>query len=164
MAYKITNVNNKYGPDIQISSGDVPEAITNLYFTEQRGKDAAKLNRTEQPTFLDKHFYTIGLLEQKTGDLFWHVIFPIKIVQVTANLKTPALGNTVTLYVQKNGGNDPEKLLYDIDINPGVSVANVGGDKILLPGDYIQIDVAAIGSTFAGSDLTVSFKYHNILS
>lgn len=163
MAYKITNVNNKYGPDIQISTGDVPET-TNLYFTQQRGIDASLLNRTQQPTFLDKHFYTIGILEQKTGDLFWHIISPIKIVQVTAHVKTPAIGNTITLYVQKNGGNDPEKLLYDIDINPGSPSASVGGDKILVPGDYVQVDVAAIGSTFAGSDLTVSFKYHNILS
>ena len=163
MAYKITNVNNKYGPNIQISSGDIPES-SNLYFTQARGTEASLLNRTQQPTLLDKHFYTIGTLTQKTGDLFWHIISPIKIIQVTAHLKVPAQGNTVTLYIQKNGGNDPEKLLYDIDINPGVFLSNIGGEKILLPGDYIQVDIASIGTVSPGADLTVSFKYHNILS
>lgn len=163
MAYKITNVNGDRGPNIVLQTTQIPEG-SNLYFTEQRGFDASLLNRTQNPTYLDKHFYTIGALEQKVGDLYWHIINPIKIVQVFAKVKIPSVGNSIALYVQKNGGNSPDKLLYDITINPGALSATAGGDKILQPGDYIQIDVASIGSVSPGADLTLSFKYHNILS
>lgn len=162
MAYKITSVNGNHGPNIQITTLNIPEN-TNLYYTSDRAKEDSTLNRVENPTYLDRHFYTIGALEQKVGDLFWRILTPIKIVEVTVNLNVAAQGNSTTIYVQKNGGNSPDKLLYDISLPP-LSVGKiVGGDRLLYPGDYIQVDIAAVGSISTGQDLTVSFKYHNIL-
>lgn len=162
MAYKITKVNQNYGPDINLTTANVSES-QNLYFTEERAISASALHRTTNPTYLDKHFYTVGALEQKTGDLYWQILSPIKIVEVTVTLGVAAQGNSITIYVQKNGGNSPDNLLYDISLAPLSSFKITGGEKILNKGDYIQIDVAAIGSVSPGQDMTVSFKYHNIL-
>lgn len=162
MAYKIINVNGDHGPNINLTTESISEK-GNLYFTNDRAKNSALENRNENPTLLDKHFYTIGALEQKTGDLFWQVLAPIKIIEVTATLGAASEGNSVTLYVQKNGGNSPDKLLYDISIPPLSNKKIVGGERILQQGDYIQVDVAAIGTVSPGQNLTVSFKYHNIL-
>jgi hypothetical protein len=162
MSYKITNVNGNYGPNINLTTETISEK-GNLYFTEQRAKSSALENRNEFPTYLDKHFYTIGALEQKQGDLFWQVLAPIKIIEITATLGVASEGNSVVIYVQKNGGNSPDKLLYDISIPPLSNKKIVGGERILQQGDYIQVDIASVGTVSPGQNLTVSFKYHNIL-
>lgn len=162
MAYKITSVNGDHGPNINLTTASVQEN-TNLYYTSDRAKQDAFLNRTENPTYLDKHFYTVGSLEQKVGDLFWRILTPIKIVEVTLTLEVPAQGASTTVYVQKNGGNSPDKLLYDISLPPLATSKIVGGERTLYPGDYVQVDIAAVGSVSTGQNLTVSFRYHNIL-
>lgn len=163
MAYKITKVNGDYGSDIQINTSDVPEHPSALYYTPERGFQASELNRTQNPTMLDKHFYTNGPLEVKEGDLYWRIVSPIVIKEVIVNLGIPGDGSNITIYVQKNGGNAPGNLLYDIDLSPLSTSKSAGGDVYLNAGDYIQVDVASIGSTSPGQNMIVSFRYHNQL-
>jgi hypothetical protein len=163
MAYKITKVNGNPGADISLDTSDIPENPKALYYTDDRAFAASEQNRTLNPTMLDKHFYTIGALETKIGDLYWRITSPIVIKEVIVNLGVPCDGNNITLYVQKNGGNSPQNLLYDIDIPPLSTSRSVGGDVYLEAGDYIQIDIASIGSTSPGQDMIVSFRYHNQL-
>tara|TARA_S200000501_G_scaffold373169_1_gene419688 strand:- start:395 stop:907 length:513 start_codon:yes stop_codon:yes gene_type:complete len=170
MAYKLTKVNNDAGRLISLDTNNVdedvntPEAQRNLYYTTTRADTDIGNHRTQNPTFQDKHFYTTGAVQIKQGDLFWNIVHPITIVSVSATLKTAPVGSNLTFYVQKNGGLAPADLLYDIDIlSSSTTAASNQAPVTLQSGDYLQVDIASIGSQTSGSDLIVSFKYYSHL-
>lgn len=160
MSYKLVKVNNDPGRIIDLDTTDIPEG-NNLYYTTSRADTDIESHRTDNPTYQDKHFYTVGNLAQKTGDLFWHMMHQATISNITARVKTAPVGADLTLYVQKNGGQAPSDLLYTLTITDGsTSVNSNQAAQTLQPGDYLQIDVATVGTTTPGADLVVSFKYY----
>ena len=163
MSYKLVKINNDPGRIVELETTEVPEG-TNLYYTEDRATASILAHRETVPTYQDKHFYTTGQVAVKTGDLYWNIIHPITIVSVSAKVKTAPSGAALTFYVQKNGAQSPDDLLYDLTIPPNSnSITSNQAAVDLEVGDYIQIDIASVGDPIPGSDLIVSFKYYSHL-
>lgn len=163
MSYKLTKVNDDAGRLISLETSDIPEG-NNLYYTTPRANTDIQAHRVSVPTYQDKHFYTTGIVAIKQGDLFWNIIHPITIHSVSVSVGTAPIGSNLTIYVQKNGGQAPSDLIYDIDIlqNSNTAVSNQP-QETLQAGDYIRVDIASVGNQTPGSDLIVSFKYYSHL-
>jgi hypothetical protein len=158
MAYKLTTVNNEPGEAISIDTDDIAElpGATNKWYDSQAVIDDVETARLTSPTIQDKHFYTVGALVQKTGDLYWQIISPIQILEVTAFLKSvPTTGNArFQIY------NNQQTLLFDLTLNSNdSSVVSTTEAVSLQAGDYVRVDVLSTG---AASDLTISFKYRSL--
>ena len=158
MAYKLTTVNAIPGESINIDTDDIPElpGATNKWYDSQAVTEDVEAARLASPTIQDKHFYTVGALVQKTGDLYWRIISPIQILEATAFLETaPSTGNA-RFQVYSNQQN----ILFDLTVNTNSSsVTSTEQAVSLQPGDYIRVDVISHGSA---SDLTISFKYRSL--
>ena len=161
MSYKLTKVNEDAGRLISLQTSDVPEDV-NLYYTTPRANTDIAAHRVDVPTYQDKHFYTTGAIAIKQGDLYWNIIHPITIDSVSISIGEAPIGSNVTIYVQKNGGQAPSDLIYDIDILPNTNIAVSNQPSVSLQqGDYLRVDVASVGNQTPGSDLIVSFKYYS---
>lgn len=166
MAFKLTKVNQLPGQFISIVTDNIPEPEqnpVNLWYTDQRADERILEIRNTIPTIQDKHFYTVGEIAVKQGDLFWHIVAPIEILSCTAQIKTSPTGNKLQVVVTKNTGANPSDTLYDLDILPSEFTTTSNSPVQLVSGDYIRIDILQTGSQVSGSDLTVSFAYKNIL-
>jgi|13_taG_2_1085334.scaffolds.fasta_scaffold00160_2 S-adenosylmethionine:tRNA-ribosyltransferase-isomerase (queuine synthetase) len=165
MAFKLTKVNSLPGENISVDTDDVPELVgaTNLYYTQARTNSDIVSHRNTNPTIQDKHFYTIGEIALKVGDLYWQILSDIEIISVQAVLKENPVGGKVNLAIVKNLGSALADTLFTLDIFPNDNLVISNTSAVTLQqGDYIRVDVLQVGSTTAGSDLTVSFKYRSI--
>lgn len=166
MAFKLTKVNNVPGELINLNTDEVPENQnpTNKYYTTARADVDILAHRENSPTVQDKHFYTNGEIVQKVGDLYWRIVSPIEILSVQVYFGTPPVGSNAAIYVQKNQAANPSDLLFNITIPQNQQITDsTDPTATLQAGDYIRVDVAQVGSTTAGSDLIVSFKYRSII-
>lgn len=164
MAFKLTKVNNIPGELITINTDDVSEGTSNLYYTQDRVQTEVVSIRNTSPTIQDKHFYTIGEIQIKIGDLYWQIVHPIEIIKVFVKFGSAPLGGQAVVQVVKNTGSDPSDTLYDFSITSGTSSVESNSAPIeLAEGDYLRIDILQRGSTSPGEDLTVSFKYRSII-
>ena len=164
MSHNLTKVNSQPGLSVSLNTDNVQEGTTNLYYTETRGLATISNERTDNPTYQDKHFYTIGELSVKQGTLYWRIIHDLKITKVIAHVKTPSIGVDISIHVVKNDNVNPSDLLYDLDIQATQNQVTNNTDKNLVAGDFIRIDIVQIGTTVKGNDLTVSFQYQSDLS
>lgn len=107
-------------------------------------------------------FGSDGALTVKTGTSRWRFPFAATILGTTASVGTAPTGASLILDVKKNGttiysttGNRPTIAISGFatttEPTPDVTAMAVG--------DYLTVDVAQIGSTVAGSDLTVFVRY-----
>lgn len=166
MAFKLTKVNNLPGEKIILETDDIPESAnaTNLWYTDTRAETVVQAHRETSPTIQDKHFYTVGEVAVKIGDLYWQIISPIEILQTQLYLKTPSSGSNLSVNIIKNGGGDPANLLYNLELIAGDNIVQSNsGSATLQAGDYLQVDVLQVGSATSGSDMIVSFKYRSII-
>lgn len=166
MSFKLTKVNNLPGENITVVTDDIPEPAnpTNLWYTNARVVSDVESNRTTNPTIQDKHFYTVGDVVVKTGDLYWQIISPIQILQAQLFAKTAPTGSNLGIVVIKNAGTQPTDELYDLELIPGSTLIQSNTSPVsLAAGDYIRVDVLQVGNTSPGSDMIVSFKYRSII-
>lgn len=166
MSFKLTKVNNLPGELISVVTDDIPESLNanNLWYTQQRVSSDIQAQRVSNPTIQDKHFYTVGEVAVKTGDLYWQIISPIEILEARAYLKIPATGNLLEAQVVKNTGANPSDILFTLELLPNSSSVISNTPAVtLLAGDYIRIDILQVGSATPGSDLIISFKYRSII-
>lgn len=167
MAFKLTKVNQLPGELISIVTDNIlepEENPINLWYTNQRADIRIAEIRNSLPTIQDKHFYTVGEVIVKQGDLYWHILADIEILSCQAVITTAPTGNKIQINVVKNEGSNPSDILYDLDINPLTNsiVSNISPVS-LSSGDFIRIDILQRGSTIPGSDLVVSFAYRTKL-
>lgn len=166
MAYKLTKVNNNPGEFISVDTDDIPELqnATNLWYTQQRVDADVLAHRQSVPTLQDKHFYTVGEIATKQGDLFWQIISPIEIISTQAVLQTAPAGSNAQFDIVKNLGSNPSDTLFSLTLSPGSTFVESNTAPVqLAAGDYIRVDVLQIGNVSPGSDLTISFKYRSII-
>ena len=166
MSFKLTKVNSLPGENISVVTDDIPESATptNLWYTNQRVVSDIESNRTSNPTYQDKHFYTTGEVVPKTGDLYWHILSPIEIEQVQLYVKTAPLGSNLGIQVTLNQGAQLSDNLYSLQLTPGSNLIQSNSGSVTVDsGNYIRIDVLQVGNTTAGSDMIVSFKYRSII-
>lgn len=159
MAYKLTTVNALPGENINIDTDDIPELVgaNNKWYDSSLVSADVRTARLASPTLQDKHFYTVGELTQKTGDLYWRIISPIEIISVQAFLETAPTSSNARFQIYSNS----QGILFDLVLTPGTtSVTSTTQPVSLESGDYIRVDVLSAGSS---SDLTISFKYRSLI-
>lgn len=168
MAFNETKVNGKFGTNITLTTDDVADTPTHPYATYNRVKTITTEERfTSNPSYQDKHFYTVGELAVKTTDLlYWKILYPTKIVKISAQVSIAPTGDNIILNIKKrrneNGTAQPSNTtIKTLTIQQDQTVIQTGNDEeyILDELDSIGIEVTTIGSIIKGSDLVVSFKY-----
>lgn len=111
-------------------------------------------------------FSHVGALTVKTGTSR----YPIKggtfqIQTIAAALNTPATGSTAIVDVNKNGasiyGTQANRPTFPVSVNNATVGAHTA--TTVADGDYLTIDIDQIGSTVAGSDLTVVVRMQRII-
>lgn len=81
---------------------------------------------------------------------------PWVIVGVNLYLNTAPVGSSATLQVNKNGSS-----AFTISVATTVNESNTPSSTnvVVADGDYLDVDVTAIGSTTAGSDATLTLNF-----
>jgi hypothetical protein len=142
------------------ASPDTDSAPTALHHTLGTGANqAAAGNHAHTLTFSLTAFFKTGVLTTTTGTQRLPVDGTYSIVGTRLMVGTAPTGADVIVDVNKNGttiyttqGNRPTITATQNAGGPG-STPNV---TALAAGDYLTVDIDQIGSTVAGSDLTVS--------
>lgn len=78
---------------------------------------------------------------------------PWLIVSADLYINTAPTGASATLQVNKNGAS-----AFTISVTTGTNVASTTPNVTVANGDYLDVDVTAIGSTVAGSDATLTLS------
>ena len=94
-----------------------------------------------------------GELVITTGTVRWYAPSALTINSIVARLGTAA-DATVTAVAKKNGST-----VATISITAGQSEATNNVGFSMVTGDYLTLDITAIGSTNKGADLNVQFLY-----
>lgn len=132
------------------------EKITDLIDTNTFDSDSAAVVAKEN-TIFNISLYQQGDLSVTTGTARWYAPFNLQIFSISPKLGTAADG-TVTIDINKNGSS-----AETFSFSASATTATVTDPVINLnEGDYITIDVDAVGSTNKGKDLNIQFKYKKI--
>jgi hypothetical protein len=166
MAFNETKVNGKFGTSITLTTDDVSDTNTNPYATYARVQPIITEERfTANPSYQDKHFYTVGELAVKTTDLlYWKILYPIKITKISAQVSIAPTGDNIVLNIKQKrnvNGTITNITIKTLTILQNQTTIQTDNDEeyILDELDSIGIEISTIGSTIKGSDLVVSFKY-----
>lgn len=130
--------------------------------TTQNFVDSAELNteltsRLKSDTIFNITLYQQDDLSITTGTARWYAPFNLSVTSITPQLGTAA-DNTVTVLVKKNGST-----AKTINFTTGQTTSTVSSPTISMnEGDYLTLDVTAIGSSAKGKDLNVQFKYKRV--
>ena len=99
-------------------------------------------------------FSRSGQVEPLVGANRFYVEFPMTVTKVRASLGTAPQGSPVVVDVNKNGlsilGGIP------VTVAAGQFTHTVTTSVAVAAGDYLTVDIDAVGSTTPGSDLTVT--------
>ena len=166
MAFNETKVNGKYGTNIVLTTDDVSDSQDHPYATYDRVQPVINEERfNSNPSYQDKHFYTVGSIAVKTTDLlYWKILYPTKIIKIIAQVGTAPTGDNITLNIKRKRIVDGDITITTIKTltilqNQTNAESEINELYTLDGNDFIGIEVSTIGSTIAGSDLVVSFKY-----
>ena len=133
-------------------SDKIKSLITQSTFDSDSAAVVAKEN-----TVFNISMYQQDDLSVHTGTARWYAPFNLQINSIVAKLGTAADG-TVTVDVNKNGSS-----AETFSFSASATTATVGDQNITMnEGDYLSIDVDAIGTTAKGKDLIVQFKYFKL--
>jgi hypothetical protein len=142
------------------ASADTDSAPTALHHTLGTGANqAAAGNHTHTLTFSLTSFFKTGALTVTTGTQRLPIDGAYTIVGTRLMVGTAPTGANLIVDVNKNGttiyttqGNRPSVVATQNAGGPGTTPDVTA----LVAGDYLTVDIDQIGSTIAGSDLTVS--------
>lgn len=103
-----------------------------------------------------------GTLAVTTGTLRFRMPFAATIIGVSASVGTAPTGSSIIVDVNKNGTTifttQANRPAIAISAFEAAEVTNMNITSLAI-GDYITVDIDQIGSTIAGSDLTVFVRY-----
>jgi len=95
---------------------------------------------------------TVGITGRKQR-LYNRSGSPWTIVGADLYIATAPTGSGVTVQVNKNGAS-----LFTLSVAAAGNAANSAPNAVVANGDYLDLDVTAIGSTVAGSDLSFTLS------
>lgn len=95
-----------------------------------------------------------GTLTVTTGSARWYAPAALTISKITARVATAPTGSGVTVLVKKSG-----TTASTLSISAGGTSATDNTGFSMTAGQYLTVDVSAIGSTTAGEELNVQFLY-----
>ena len=90
-----------------------------------------------------------------TGTKRWYAPKGITISKIIARVDTAPAGAAINITVNKNGSSAATLTIADA----GIKIINSSPNITMVEDDYLTVDITQIGSTTAGSDLTVIFTY-----
>ena len=136
---------------IKVPIAQLPTGVT--------GSTVSLGNHTHSLTFSLTSFFKTGVLTVTTGTLRLPIDGTYTIVGTRLMVGTAPTGAALIVDINKNG-----TTIYSTQANrPSIAAgANAGGPGVtpdvatLAVGDYLTVDIDQVGSTVAGSDLTVS--------
>jgi len=96
-----------------------------------------------------------GALTVTTGTKRWYAPKAVTISRIVARVNTAPAGAAINITVNKNGSSGATLVIAD----GGTKIINSSPSITLAEDDYLTVDITQIGSTTAGSDLTVTFTY-----
>jgi hypothetical protein len=99
-----------------------------------------------------------GLLETITGSARWYPPATVTINSVRASVGTAPTGADILIDVNKNGSSI---LSGPVTVTAGSNASSIDtpAAAVATSADYFTVDIDQVGSTIAGSDLTVQIKY-----
>ncbi len=103
-------------------------------------------------------FFQQGLLAVTTGVLRWRAKGTFTIVEVNANVGTAPTGTSIIVDVLKNGTsifNTTPANRPTIAVSTNTAVSGTPDTTAVSDADYFTVNIAQIGSTITGADLTV---------
>jgi len=128
--------------------------IDSNYINQRLGVTSATEQRvqTEAHTTLEQD----GTLSVTTGTARWYAPRDIEITRIRPFVGIAPAGSALNLRVNKNGSS-----IHTLSVSAGQNTATstVGTPIEISEGDYLTVDVTAVGSTTAGSDLKLIVRY-----
>ena len=127
-----------------VDSGSVSAIVDSDYVS-------ARVGSTEQHTTLTQN----GTLYVMNGSARWYAPRAVTIQSMSAYVQTAPLGSSLNLRVNKNGSSIQ---------TPTIATGNTSGSLTGLSdtmnaGDYLTVDITAVGSSTAGSNLNLVIVY-----
>ena len=127
-----------------VDSGSVSAIVDSDYVS-------ARVGSTEQHTTLTQN----GTLYVLNGSARWYAPRAVTIQSMAAYVQTAPVGSSLSLRVNKNGSSIQ---------TPTITTGNTSGSLTGLSdtmnaGDYLTVDITAVGSGTAGSDLNLVIVY-----
>lgn len=104
-----------------------------------------------------------GLLQVETGAGNWRVWEKSQIIGIALTADLPSVGSPIVVDFKKNGVS-----IYTTTQRPTLPEGNksilafLPNDTNLNPGDLITVDIANVGTTIAGADLTIQMRYQYV--
>jgi hypothetical protein len=95
-----------------------------------------------------------GDLEATTGTKRWYAPKDLTIKKITARVGTAAAGSSINITVNKNGSS-----AATTSIAAGSTKQESTVSISLNEDDYLTVDITQVGSTTAGTDLSITFTY-----
>lgn len=145
------------------SAPATPSAGDRILYPKATGwfeKDSAGVERLVTHAIEVHTFAVTGPLVVQTGKSRVYLEGNYTVETVRASVNTQPTGAAIRVDVNKNGttiyttqGNRP-----NIAVSTNTATANSPDVTTFASGDYITVDVDIIGSTVAGSDLTVTIR------
>ena len=132
------------------------DKIKSLITTNTFDSDSAAVIAKENTVF-NISMYQQDDLSVHTGTARWYAPFNLQIDSIVAKLGTAA-DATVTVDINKNGSSAETFSFAASSTTATITDQNITMNE----GDYLSIDVDAIGTTAKGKDLIVQFKYKKI--
>lgn len=128
--------------------------IDSDYINQRLGVTSTTEQRvqTESHTTLEQD----GTLSVTTGTARWYAPRDIEITKIRPFVGTAPVGSSLNIRVNKNGSS-----IHTLSVSAGQNSATstVGTPIEISEGDYLTVDVTAVGSTTAGSDLKLIIRY-----
>lgn len=116
-----------------------------------RGRGVQGASGVAGPPGVVPVFSVIGNVFVTAGTHRFYVERAGTLAKVRASVGTPPLGSSLTVAVKVNG-----TTAATASITAGSFTGTATASLALVAGDYLTVDVTAVGSTTSGADLTVS--------
>jgi hypothetical protein len=133
-----------------VTSNDVPNQIV---ITTSRAPGV------QQFIYQVQVFTVPGVLNTGAGRARFYIPGPITLSNVRASVSSAPIGASIVIDVNKNGST-----VFTTNLKPTIYVGEVTCPTAtpniteLVAGDYLSVDIDAVGSIFAGSDLTIQIE------
>ena len=125
-------------------------ANTNSYIASV---DTAKLETTDVDYSM--MLTQQGTLSTTTGTARWYAPYNIATNSIKAYVETAPVGSALSIDIKKNGTSAATPSISD----GAVSATEITSAVSLTAGDYLTVDITGVGSSTAGENLNIVFKY-----
>lgn len=149
---EVTSVSNTHLTSTYVANTDFQSFVanTNAYIASV---DTAKLETTDVDYSM--MLTQQGTLSATTGTARWYAPYNLATNSIKAYVETAPVGSAISIDIKKNGTSAATPSISD----GGTSATEITSAVTMNAGDYLTVDITAVGSTTAGENLNIVFKY-----